>query len=545
MMIKKIQSLETSFTVSKATIIIAAFTLLSKVVGLYRERLLATHIGVGTTLDIYFAAFRIPDFIFNLLVLGTLSVAFIPVFSDYLVKNKAKANEIANTIMNVSFLGMFVICAFLFVFAEPVTRLLLPGFTGETLNSTINLTRLLLISPIIFTLANITTAVLHSLKRFLIVSFAASLYNVGIIIGYFAFYKRYGLMGLGLGVILGALLLLIVQVPEIYSQGFYWRPIINLRERGVREIARLFVPRIFGLDATQISLLIASIIGSLLATGSITIFNLANNLQIVPVSIFAISTAVAAFPALTESFAKNDRKRFIQTLESSITQILYIIVPTTILMLIFRAYIVRLVYGAGKFNWEDTILTFHTLGIFSFALISQSLIPLFSRAFYARFNTKTPVLIGLVAMALNGVLSFVFAKSWGVEGIALGFVVANICNCIALFFVLHHQMSRDEGGDAKEMKIFNTGLIYAAMKIIFASLCMGLVAYLLIYLIAPFVNTRTVAGILIQSGLAGLSAAATYLLVSLALGLSETRQILRFFDNFLNPKKKPAEVPKD
>ncbi|MCL5775012.1 MAG: oligosaccharide flippase family protein, partial [Patescibacteria group bacterium] len=282
-------------------------------------------------------------------------------------------------------------CLFLLVFARPLTKLLVPGFVGQKFENTVLLTRIFLISPVIFTLSNVFSSILNAQKKFLVVGVAPILYNLAIIFGLLILYPKFGITGLGLGVVLGAALHLLVQVPEVVKSGFSWQPILDLKDQALHKIAKLFVPRIFGLDNSQISLIIGSVVGSILASGSIAIFNLANNLQTVPLGVFAISYAIAAFPLLSEHYARKDERGFTYTLSETLIQMLFFIIPISILLLLFRAHIVRLIFGAGKFNWQDTILTFNTLGVFSFSLFGQALTPLLARAFYARQNTTIPV----------------------------------------------------------------------------------------------------------------------------------------------------------
>ena len=264
-MMRLLKSAENNFSVSKAALIVGFFSLLSRLVGLIRDRLFASQFGAGDTLDIYYAAFRIPDFIFNLLILGTLSVAFIPVFTELLTRDEEKAYKVANSILNFSFLAMAVICAGLMLAAEPITKLLVPGFTGQKFLDTVILTRIFLVSPIIFTISNIFSSILNSQKKFIIANVAPIMYNVGIIFGLLVLYPRFGLKGLGFGVVIGALLHLLVQIPEAIHFGYRWQPIVDLRDGHFKKILKLFLPRILGVDNSQISLLIGSVVGSVLA----------------------------------------------------------------------------------------------------------------------------------------------------------------------------------------------------------------------------------------------------------------------------------------
>ncbi len=528
-MIQKIKQLETTFSVNKAAIIIGLFTIGSRLAGLIRDRMFASNFGAGDTLDAYYAAFRIPDFIYNLLILGTLSIAFIPIFSELLIKDKVQANKTANTVLNASVIAIATVCLLAFMFAQTLTKALVPGFTGEKLNLTVNLTRLFLLSPIIFTISNVFTSILNAQKKFIVVGMAPILYNLGIISGIIFLYPKLGVYGVGLGVIIGAVMHLLIQVPAVFSSGFTWQPIINFKDTAFLKIIRLFVPKILGLDNSQISLLIGSVIGSLLASGSIAILNLANNLQAVPIGIFGISIAMASFPMLSEAFAEQNFEKFLTTLEKSIKQILFFILPTTILFLLLRAHIVRLIYGTGNFTWENTILTFQTLGIFSLSLFSQSLSPLLSRCFYARHNTLIPVMINSSVMALNAILAYWFGGKYGVWGIALGFSLASIVNVILLYVALNKFLRTKTTQPV--LKLFNVNISVFTFKILFASLMGGLITYGGLYLIEPFVNTKTGLGLLIQAGLAGLMGILTYLIFGKHLKIAQADYYWKFLCN--------------
>jgi putative peptidoglycan lipid II flippase len=287
------------------------------------------------------------------------------------------------------------------------------------------------------------------------------------------------------------------------------------------------------MDNSQISLLIASVIGSALASGSITIFNLANNLQAVPLGVFAISYSIAAFPQLSEYFAKKDEKQFITGFNYTTVQILFFIIPISILMLLLRAHIVRLAFGAGKFDWNDTILTFNTLGVFTLSLFSQSLIPLVSRAFYARQNTLKPVIINLFFMVLNAGLAYYFGKIYGVVGMTAGFSAANILNFFILIFFLRWDLQRTES-TKKTLSEADPFLFSSIAKILLASLLMGVSAYGTLYIIAPILNlknlpsTHTGFGLLVQAGCATLVACAVYLISTYFFDLEESKKLTAY-----------------
>lgn len=523
-MISRLKNFEANFTIGRAALLIGFLTLLSRLVGFFRQYLFASTFGLSDTLDVYVTAFRIPDTVFNLLILGTLSAAFIPIFSNYYIKDKQRAIQIANTVLNTSILGMLFICLLLFVFAGPLTKFLVPGFDQEKLRETVMLTRLMLLSPVIFTASSVFSSILSSFKKFIAVHIAAVFYNLGIIFGLVFLYPRFGLYGLGYGVLLGALLHVAIQIPQLYRMGFRWKWYIDLKDRGFRSITALFIPRIFGLDISVVSLLIASFVGSLLAEGSIAAYTLANDLQAVPVGIFALSTAAALFPILSENFARNDEERFLTNLQQAIIQVLIFIIPISIWMLLFRAQIVRFIYGHGAIDWEQTILLFNALGVFTLALFSQALTPLFSRAFYARHNTKTPVIIGFVSMTLNAFCSYFLGQKFGVAGVVGGFAVASLINCALLFFVLRLNLAQASGYSAIHQ--FDLNLLKSISKIIFGAVLAGFVSYGYLYLIEPFVNTRTTLGIFIQVALSGTAGLLVYMLMLYCLRLKYAVKVI-------------------
>lgn len=528
----KLRILDDNFSIGKATAIIASLTVVSRLSGFVLKLFLTRTFGAGDTLDIYLTAFRIPDILYNLLILGTLSAAFIPVFGDFLRKDKTEAYRVANGILNICLLIMGFCAIVLFIFAGPLTKLLVPGFSPEKLEATVSLTRILLVSPLLFTVSNIFTGILSTYKRFVIVNIAPIFYNAGIIFGLLVLYPQYGLSGLGFGVLLGALLHSLVQIPELRRQGYAWQPIFPWRHPGVRKIFRLILPRVFGLDTSFASLIVVSIIGSFLAAGSISVFNLASDLLSFPVGIFAISVAIAAFPLLTELHSSGRDKEFVQTLQQSMQQILFFALPVTVLILIFRAYIVRLAYGYGQFSWDDTRLTFTALGIFSFALFSQCLIPLLARSFYARYNTWIPVAVSLLSLAINSTISYLLTPHFGVSGLVVGFACASIFNCLVLLGWLHHHFAQDPNIPAETLRQFDSGIMDTVFRVGVSSIPLGLASYTVLQIVALFVNTHTIFGILVQSGIAGLAGVVVFWMVGKAMKIEQINVFERLAKDF-------------
>ncbi|PJE51381.1 MAG: murein biosynthesis integral membrane protein MurJ [Candidatus Yanofskybacteria bacterium CG10_big_fil_rev_8_21_14_0_10_36_16] len=390
------------------SIVLAVFSLVSRLTGLLRDRVLAGRFGASETLDIYYSAFKIPDFIFNLIIIGAVSSAFIPIFISYLEKNKTQGWKLASNFLNVSLLVIIGVSILLIIFVPVLMPLIAPGFSAEQTVEAIRLTRLMFLSPIIFAVSTIIGSVLQALKRFLAFALAPSFYNVGIIVGAIYFEPSMGLMGLGWGVIFGALLHLLVQAPAVWKAGFRWRAILDLADMGLRKILKLMIPRTLGLGVSQINLIVITAIASTIAVGSITIFNFANNIGFLPISMVGIAISVAVFPNLSVSIARNNKEQFRKDYLFAFNRIVFLAVPSAFALFIFRKPIADLILGTGKFDVGDVSLTAAVVGAFSVSVIFISLISLINRAFYAMHNTFVPVVISIFGVGLNIVLSFWF-----------------------------------------------------------------------------------------------------------------------------------------
>ena len=284
-----------------AALILGVSSLVSRAVGLVRERVFTTTFGAGDTFDAFVAAFRIPDLVFNLVVIGALSAAFIPLFTEKIVEGKAgvrKAFDFATSVLNVMLVAVSVLMLIYAIFADQIVPLITPGFTGEKLRMTVVLSRVMALQPIFLTVSFVFSGVLNSFKRFVAYALAPIVYNVGIIIGAVVLVPVFGIAGLGWGVVLGGALHMLIQLPSALAIGFRWQSGLSWSSVDVKKLWRMVLPRIFGLAAQQINLLVVTIIGSTLLAGSITAFHLANNIQSLPIGVFGIAFAQAAFPTL-------------------------------------------------------------------------------------------------------------------------------------------------------------------------------------------------------------------------------------------------------
>lgn len=526
-MIKKLFSGQIN-SITVAALLVALSSLVSRFLGLFRDHILAGF-GAGDTLDAYYAAFRIPDLIFNLLVLGALSAGFIPIFTHLLKnplgkvhdifsgeKNK-EAWELTNNILNILGVSLLVLAGLGVVFAPVLMKLIAPGFSGEKYAETVALTRIMFLSPIFLGISGILGGVLQSFKRFFVYSLAPIVYNIGIIIGALYFVPIWGIYGLAWGVVLGAFAHMLIQLPMVLKLGFRYRPIFNYKDGNVRRIGRMMVPRTMSLAIVQINLLVITVIASTLASGSLTVFNFANNLQYFPIGVFGISFALAAFPTL--SAVAFDKKKLIENFSQTLRQILFFVVPSTVLLLTLRAQIVRVIFGTGNFSWADTILTINTLGFFALSLFAQATIPLLIRVFYARHNSKTPFYVGIIAVITNVFLSLWLARALGVAGLALAFSIANIINFIVLWTVL-----RVELGRLDEIKILRS-----VIKFSIAALACGIAVQGAKVIVWPFIDMTKTMGVFVQGAAAGFFGIMVYIVISWLL---QSEELFNFWNGF-------------
>ncbi|MFH0873574.1 MAG: murein biosynthesis integral membrane protein MurJ [Candidatus Komeilibacteria bacterium] len=509
-------------SIGGGALVIAFFTLISKLLGLLRDRLLAGQFGAGADLDVYFAAFRLPDFIFNILILGALSVAFIPVFQRVYHQSATAGYRLANSVFNVLLLAIGLLTIIGLITAGPLVRILVPGFTAPQILSTVHLTRIMLISILFFTASNVMSGMLNAWKRFVTFSISSVLYNLGIIIGVVFFLPRWGLVGLAWGVVLGSALHFGIQCTEALIYGWRWQPIIAVTAE-LRRLFQLMIPRAIGSTATQINIVAITMIASWLPIGALSIFNLANNLQSFPAGLFGISLAVASFPHITRHAQEKDYESFSRVFSLQFRRILYVIIPISILLIIERAHVVRVILGSGSFDWNDTIMTANVLGIFAVSIFAQGLIPLVSFGFYAHEDTKSPVIISLITTLINIILAFVLTRSLGVIGLTAAFSLATILNLLLLVGVFKAKI-----GHLNEKELLN-----AALRIALASVIAGAVAYISLRLFLHLIDQRTFWGILLQGLLSGLSGLAVYIAISVIFVFPEIEVLRAYVTRYL------------
>lgn len=392
--------------ISLAAFILGATSFLSAVLGLFRDRLLAGRFGAGDELDIYYTAFRIPDFLTMVLIMGAISAAITPIFSYHLVRSREQAWKFLSNLLNLFLFILILISLILIIFVPQLIQLIAPGFSSEKKALTILLTRIMFLSPFFLGIGNILSSILCVFRRFLVASLPPIVYNLGIIFGILFFYPIMGLQGLAWGVVFGGILYVLIQLPILFKLGFSFQKIFNFKDESFRKVIKLTIPRSIGLAASQINLVVMTAIASKLPSGSIAVFNLAENLSRPILTFIGISFSTAAFPSLALAFSKQNKDKFFQIFYETFSKIVYFILPLSLLLFIFRDFAVRIILKVGKFGVIDTHLTASCLGMFTLGLFAQSLVLLLAKAFYATQDTKTPAIASVLTTLVNVPLAF-------------------------------------------------------------------------------------------------------------------------------------------
>lgn len=452
-------------SIVSAASIIMIMIIASRILGLIRQRTLALYFAPDD-LSLFFAAFRLPDLIFEVLVFGTFSSAFIPVFTRALHDKKKNAWDIAGRVVNIGLL-IFLVCALIFaLFAGKIYSYIAPGFSPENVVQIASLARILFFAQAFFVISYVLTGVLESQRRFLVPALAPIFYNLGIIFGTLIFHERFGLMAPTIGVVIGAILHFLIQLPLALKLGF--RPSTTLAPTPeVKEIGKLSLPRLVDLSMDQVQKTAELFLASLISQGAYTYFTLATSLQILPVNLFGTSLAKAALPTLSRQ--SHSPYQFKKTLFTALNQIIFLIAPAATVLIVLRIPIVRLVFGTNIFDWEATVQTGLVLSAFAFGICFQAMTALLERGFYALHDTKTPVTISISTIALMVIGDFILIRGFGlpVWALAASFSGAVIIQTLALFYFLGKRLGGDSVGRS----------LMPSIKAFVASLSSGAVMY--------------------------------------------------------------------
>ncbi len=521
-------------SILSAASILMVMVLSSRLLGLVRDRLLAgTFFAEGKQwqLDVYFAAFRLPDMVFQLLVMGALSAAFIPVYSSYLKKDTKQSWDLVNGIISFSVMGFFILTFFIYLFAYQLCQILAPNFSPDQITLMVSLTRLMLMAQFFFMISNFFTGVLQSNQRFLVPAIAPVLYNLGIIAGILWLSPTMGIYGPTIGVVLGSILHLLIQYPLIRTLGYIPRINLDFRNKGIRKIGKLMIPRTGALAVNQIELNVAVILASAMSAGSLSIFNFAEHLNAVPIGLFGLTIGQAALPMLSQEVEDTGSNgKFRDLFISAFRHIIYFALPASVLLLVLRIPLVRIAFGAREFPWEATLLTGKVLAVFSLSIAAQAVIQLLVRAFYALQDTVTPLKIGVISVLANVALSLLFTKGfgWQIPSLALAITLSSILQALLLFFILE-----------KRIGMFSSSqVLIPLVKMGIASFLTGVFLWLPMRVLDRYVlNTAQVVDLLILTLVATTTGFSVYLILSKLFKIEELDHFLGIFKRFGNWKK--------
>jgi len=528
--------------VNQAALLLGSFAFLSQILGLFRDRSIAHFIGPSPMLDAYYAAFRIPDLIFiSIASLASITV-LIPFIANRMSGEKVtiEAKKFMNDVFTV-FLSIMVLVSIIIFFLMPyIVSFTAPGFSPEMKIKVIELSRIMLLSPILLGLSNLFGTITQLFRKFFFYSLSPLFYNFGIIIGVLFLYPIFSIYGLAMGVVLGAFMHFLIQTFASSGCGFrpHFSKLINFTD--IKKVVLISLPRTLGLSLNNIALIAIVALASFLKDGSISIFNLSFNLQSVPLGIIGLSYAVAAFPTLTKSYSSGKIDDFKNHLKSAARQIIFWSLPVTFLFIVLRAQIVRVVLGSGHFSWENTRLVAASLAVFSISIMAQGLIALFARAYYAGGNTRRPLFINFISsfsiVIFSALFLYIFKnvsffhyfiesllKVSDIPGteilmLPLAYSFGTIINLILLWFFIKKDFMK------KELFIIKT-----FFQSLGASFFIGLVSYLSLNIFSPILGTTTFWGVFLQGFISGILGILAGILVLHLLKNEELKDLIKTF----------------
>ncbi len=532
-----------SGSINQAALLLGSLTLLSQILGLLRDRSIAHFIGPSSTLDAYYAAFRVPDLIF----ICVASLASVTVIIPFIVARMnggevtKEAQKYLNDIFTVFFSLIVLVSLAAFFLMPYFVHYVAPGFTEYYQVEVILLSRIMLFSPILMGLSNLFGSITQLFRKFFIYSLSPIFYNLGIIAGVVLFYPKFGISGLAYGVALGALMHFLVQAFASHGSGFTPQFSLTINFKDIKQIALTSLPRTMGLAFNNLALIAIIALASYLKSGSISVFNLSFNLQSVPLNIIGISYAVAAFPTLAKSFVGDKKDEFKKHLKATARAIVFWSLPVIFLFIVVRAQIVRVILGSGSFSWEDTRLVAACLAIFSISILAQGMIALLSRSYYATGNTKRPLIVNFSCSVLIIILSYVLIyvfqhmpmfryfiesllKVSDIAGtevlmLPLAYSIGTILNFILHWIFIKKDFLPDES--------FITKTFFQSLG---ASFFLGAVAYVSLNILSPIFGTTTFWGVFLQgfiSGILGIIAAVIVLYLLKNEELKDLTQTLK------------------
>lgn len=498
--------------IAQAAGILMVAILLSRVLGFVRETVMGMQFGSNWITDSYFAAFTIPDLVYYLLIGGALSAAFIPVFTEYIVRGETEeAWKIVSIIINIIILVLGAVIILGMIFAPALVPLVALNFQGQTLDLTIFLTRLMFPAVMFHALNGLAMGVLNSFDHFTAPAFGSVIYNLVIILATFLLGPKFGIAGMSVGVVIGAASSFVMQYWVLKKKGIKYNFVIDLNHPGVRKIGALMLPAMVGLSIIQVNLVINQNFASFLSAGSITALRFANRLMQLPYGVFASAIGMAIFPTLTKQAAQHSFGEMKKTLSLGLRLTNFLSIPAAMGLMALSEPVIRLLFQQGKFGPEATTATAVALFFYSIGIFAQCGIAVVTRGFYALQDTITPLKIGLLTVVLNALFNYILMGPLAHGGLALAFSLTGIINLAVLLYLLRRKMGSIDG----------KSIIISFSKTTLASLVMGAVAYQTAFWLAKIVDIHTKVGQLTQVGVAMTLGGLLFLLLSYLFKMEE------------------------
>jgi len=428
-----------------ASLILTVAALASRILGWVRLLVIGSQFGASRELDAYFAAFRIPDAIFQLVVAGALSAALIPVFQGYRARGQdVEAWRLASSIINLVMIALAGLSLVMAIFAPVLVPIVAPGFDAPTTELTVRMTRVMLISPVLIGMGAVVTGILNSYQQFTVPAIAPLLYNLAIILAAIFLAPVMGVEGLAVGVAIGSLAHLVVQLPNLARVGQRYDLTIGLGHPGVRRVAWLMGPRMLGLAAGQLNFLVSTVLASGLPEGSLTAYNYAFQLSQIPVGVIGVSIAVALFPTFSQDAALGRIGEIRRQVANAVRVLVFVAAPLTAIMVVLREPLTAVFYQYGAFSPAASERTANALLYFALGLVGHIVVHVLARAFYAMQDTRTPVTWAIIAVGINVVLMVSLVGPMGIEGLALALSISAVLEVAGLLWSLRRRLESVE-----------------------------------------------------------------------------------------------------
>ncbi|MBR3236203.1 murein biosynthesis integral membrane protein MurJ [Candidatus Saccharibacteria bacterium] len=519
-------------SVKSAAIVLASSTLISALLGLFRDRLLNSYyLGTYPTgIDAYTAAFTIPDFMFFILTSGALAVSFIPVFNQRLASgNKKSAWELSSSAINLLAVLTLIASILIMVFADPLIRYVVsPGLDESGMVLAINMTRVIAINPFLFSIATVVTSIQQAVGRFVFYAFAPAIYNIGIIIGITWFTGGInlfgvqifegGIMGVAIGVILGAVMQLIVSLIGLFGLGMDYDFKIYWKNQGFRSILKLLPARSLDQGIDYVNGIVNTNLSSRMGAGAVRSFNQASALHQMPVNLIGVAISTAFFPKLTEELGNGDRREFNETFRQALRTIIWIALPVSVIAFFGRGYVTSFISNIGNNDSNGTIAS--VLGTLCLAIFARSVFHIASRGFYAYQDTKTPFVVSIFAIGLTILLSvWFYSLNWGVDGLGLAQSIGAFVEIVILLYILQKRSSGE---------LLDKAFWRAILRMIFATIVTACVAFSMTKFV-PLMATDTSLVITIPKFLViSIISVIAYFVASYFLDLKEAKPVFDY-----------------